>query len=275
MLSILGIGIAYPEDLSAPLTPTQLGARALLNALEMARIPKESLNLIIGDSSTPFETCPSEGQRIAGNLGLKIPCFDIVGGTHAFPIFLDQISKWSDDKTPDYVAFVSTNMAKDLAEPDNKRYFCDAAGAVILSTRIRGKLDLKTVQIERTNGNASAITIGKKLIINTNIVLQDDALTECILRSLVLFDQVLSAERAHLFVIPPPFFDRQGIDLFQKAGIPSDRILRMPRKSGFALGSSSIIALHSALSSLRSGDCVLLLSALDAVENSRSIFTVN
>jgi len=101
---------------AAVMTPTQLAVEAAKQAMDRACITTEQVGLIIADCATPYQTCPSEAQRLGGSLGLKVPAYDISAGASAFALSLDVLSSWREDRLPDYVLCVSTNVPTQLIQ---------------------------------------------------------------------------------------------------------------------------------------------------------------
>lgn len=141
-----------PHDfLDAPLlaseSPTDLGFRAAQVALERAGVAPEQLGLIVGDCATPREKTPSEAQRIGKRFNIKVPAFDITAGSVAFVQHLDTLDGWLPERTPEYVLVVSTNCPTENLTPAQIREspfrFCDAASAMVLSRRHRGRLSVR------------------------------------------------------------------------------------------------------------------------------------
>lgn len=95
---------------AATSTPSDLGAQAALAALNDAGVSPEQVGLILAGTSTPLETCPSEAQRIAKILGLKIPCFDMnAGGLDHFE-HMRALAFWKESSCPEYVLSLSTHV---------------------------------------------------------------------------------------------------------------------------------------------------------------------
>ncbi|NMC61905.1 MAG: hypothetical protein GYA55_01915, partial [SAR324 cluster bacterium] len=65
----------------ALISPTALGVKAAKDALESSGLQVGQLGLILGDTSTPIQTTPGEGQRIAGGLGIKGIAYDLVAAS--------------------------------------------------------------------------------------------------------------------------------------------------------------------------------------------------
>ena len=141
-----------PKDrlLTAAENTTLLGKAAVEKASENAGIKPEEIGLIIGDCATPTQTTPSEGQRITGKLGLKIPSYDISGGAVANILHVDTARRWKSGKLPNIAAFVSSNCpthALDFHDPITS-FFADGASAVIVSNEKLTKKAFRVVDSE-------------------------------------------------------------------------------------------------------------------------------
>lgn len=118
-------------------SPSDLGVKAVESAATKAGITVESIELLIGDTSTPWEVCPSEGQRVAGKLGRKIPSYDITASTCATSAQLSTLLKWKANKIPEYTALVSASAPTQVVnfrEGDERFIFGDGASAFIVSS---------------------------------------------------------------------------------------------------------------------------------------------
>ena len=137
----------------ATTSPTSLAVVAIRQALERAGITAEQVGLIIADTATPYQTCPSEAQRIGGALGVKIPAYDIVAGSASLPLYLEMLSSWKPERIPDYVLCVSTNtLSQHVAYFDSAlpaHLYGDAAAALVFSPRHAGKFKVVDSYLER------------------------------------------------------------------------------------------------------------------------------
>lgn len=117
-------------------SPSDMGIKAVEQALSKLGITTEQIELLIGDTSTPWEVCPSEGQRVAGRLGRKIPSYDITGSTCATSVQLSTLLKWKANKLPEYTVLISASAATQVInfnEGDERFIFGDGASAYIVS----------------------------------------------------------------------------------------------------------------------------------------------
>ena len=125
--------------------PAQLGAHAVSEALACAGIEQSELGLIIADCAVPIETCPSEAQRIAKELGIKVPAFDVTAGGATLTMHLDSLARWMNGSCPKYVASVSVatmTHAVDYRKGIDAAFWGDAASAVIVSMEHPGAYEV-------------------------------------------------------------------------------------------------------------------------------------
>lgn len=138
-----GNGDAWAASKAARENPTDLAVRAARQAIERAGISTDQLGLVIGECATAFQTAPSEGQRVAGRLGLKVPAYDVSSAQGPICQHLDMLCSWKDQELPDYVLCVATNCPTyrvNYRSGLEGAYLGDAAGAVIVSSRHAGRL---------------------------------------------------------------------------------------------------------------------------------------
>ena len=138
-----GNGDSWQASKVALESPTDLAVRAARQAIERAGIAAEELGLVIGDCATAFQSAPSEGQRVAGRLGLKIPAYDVFSGQGPVCQHLDMLSSWKEEVLPDYILCISSNCPTyrlNYRRGLEGVYLGDAAAALVVSIKHRGKL---------------------------------------------------------------------------------------------------------------------------------------
>jgi 3-oxoacyl-[acyl-carrier-protein] synthase III len=143
-------------------SPSEIGEAALRGALASAGLVPEDLTYVIGDTATPWETCPSEGQRIAGRLGLKVPSYDVTGIGCALSAALFSLTQWED--FPSLVGWVSSNLltqVTDFREGTEKDIFGDGAGACVISKDKRAGYEI--VDVKFTLNHSSKFEIEQDL----------------------------------------------------------------------------------------------------------------
>lgn len=125
------------------MTPTQMGVRAAEQAIERAGVAKEDIGLVIGNCCTPLQTIPAEAQRVAGELGLKVPAFDVMSACPAFATHLDYINSLRPERLPSLILCISTGTmtAKvNYRDRSDSAIWGDGAAAWLVSAECPGKL---------------------------------------------------------------------------------------------------------------------------------------
>lgn len=135
-----------------------LGAEAARRALIRASLEPQDIGLVVGDVSTPIETTPSEGQRVASQLGIKVPAYDVHGGPSAMALFSELLLNRKSEQLPDYVLCVTVNAPTHLinySEDDARFVFGDGAAAWICSRTKPNKLSIREARCENVFGSTT------------------------------------------------------------------------------------------------------------------------
>ena len=248
---------------AAETTPSLLGAEAAKQALTRAGIAIEQVGLIIADTATPYQTCPSEAQRIGGVFGVKVPAYDVVGGAKAFPLFFDLLKRWKADRFPEYVLCVSTNTPS-----QHVNYGVDSVGAALLGdsaaafvvSRVHpGKWEVQSANLEASGKRGPAITVSRSAVVNVeNVVRQQDVAQAMVSEFESLERDVPEAIRSGLF-IGPELYASDFQTIAAERGIPRERVVSLTGEYGYSLGSSQGIALASLWEQVSPGQIVVLL----------------
>ena len=119
-------------------TPSELGATAVRKALSKCSRESSDLNLILGATCTPLQTIPVESQRIGKELGVKIPAYDINGGSSDLALHIETLLSWKAERVPEHTLSVSTHIPTsrvNYADSANMEELAssDGGGAAILS----------------------------------------------------------------------------------------------------------------------------------------------
>jgi 3-oxoacyl-[acyl-carrier-protein] synthase III len=254
----------------ATATPTSLGVQAVRDVLQRTGLSIEQVGLLLGDTGTPYQTCPSEAQRIAGELGVKIPAYDLVGGIGAVPHMFSVLSRWSAARLPEYLLYVSTNTPSQHAhygrDPVAAGLFGDAAVALVLGKQRAAsgpsvRVAYAAFRAEETR--RTPIVIERSARVNTESLLsavQIKGFIAAEMQRLQQFDATLSQKA--LFVAPQLYAAEAGESLTQY-GVGSQQIISGVDENGFSLGSSHGVALTKSWSALQSGQPVVLMHCGD------------
>lgn len=129
-------------------SPTDLAFKAAEIALSRAGFASDQVGLILGDACAPIETTPSEGQRLGARLNIKSNAYDVTTAGNALLLHLSMLDASVPERLPDVIVCVSANTP---TQQVNYRtglgaaHLGDAATAVVVSPRLKGKLSLRDV----------------------------------------------------------------------------------------------------------------------------------
>ena len=126
-------------------TPTQLGVEAAKRAIKSAKISPEKIGLVVTNTCTPNATIPSEGQRIAKELGLGCPAYDALTACPAFAMHLDYLNAFKPEALPEYVLCINTAAMTQKVNYNDRTdgaIWGDGAAAWIVSPRHEGPLKI-------------------------------------------------------------------------------------------------------------------------------------
>ena len=239
-------------------SPTELGTRAAFMAIERAGIAIDDIGMVIGDTITSIETCPAEGQRIAGKLGLKIPAHDIATGGTPFAIQLDALRKWKPSVMPRYVLLVCTNTLTQTIDYQNSMlgaYFGDGAGAIIVSMDVSGKYSVVDTHVTFATGDFASFDLGRyqhlQLSIDEYLSYSKTATTS--LLEAAIKKNNLNPERTA--VVCGHLDIRSGLEACEDSGISANNFFTSVPQYGDSLGgtiSAGLVENEPALKSLES-----------------------
>lgn len=240
---------------------TELGYRAALAAIERAGIKPEEIGLVIGESSTPIETTPSEGQRVANRLGLRCPAYDVFGSSGSFVLQLDTLMSWRPESLPEYILCVSANSPTthvNYRQGNERIYFGDAGAAVVLSPRKEGRLRINDTFFACNPG------LGDILCIENfgHAEMREDLLSEFIEpKTDEMLGRAIEGNKlkssAVKFIgtqLSVPMLDAIG----QRHGIMPVHQMRNVAERGYSFGSSAVSVLADSWDEIRSGDTIVV-----------------
>ncbi len=245
-------------------TPTSLAATASRQALERAGIAAEQVGLILADTATPYQTCPSEAQRLGSALGVKIPAYDVVVGAASLPLYLEMLSSWKPERVPDYVLCVSTNtFSQHVAYGGSSAIpaylYGDAASAFVLSPRHTGKLKVASSFVENSMKRPATSVVERHVSCPADAALSTGEIVEKLSLSL----GQLSTAKLPAKVVGPQLYAGEFSEYEKALGLAQGSMISGTRDVGYALGASAGVALSSLWDSARAGDAIAVLHAGD------------
>lgn len=253
----------------ATVTPSKLAVTAIQQALDRAGVAIEQVGLILADTATPDQTCPSEAQRIGGLLGVKVPAYDVVSGSGTVPHYLEMISTWKPDRVPEYVLCVSTNTPSQhvsFSGASLPAYLLgDAATAMVLSLSHPGKLRVESSYMRKRRENRAAITIEGHVEVNCSFLPDRAELEAEIARSVTQLLERRADVRSGCLFIGPQLFAAQSATIAESLGFSPTDIVSAVGDCGYALGATIGCAISSAWDGIRSEQSIIVIHGGDGL----------
>ena len=243
-------------------TPTSVAVRAVKQALDRAGIAADKIGQIVGDNSTPIETTPSEAQRVGEALGLKIPCFDITGGSGALLVHLNSFRRTKAERVPEYVVCLTTSMATtrvDYRRGQERFLFGDGAVAVVLSCAHKGKLKIEHTSMTPTPAYRHTISLPMYGLLSVLFPSAADVASVVTgeLKSIATKVNGLAGS----FVVPPQLNLEIVKAVEEMASLSPDKVWWSGRDHGYTFGSSSLLPLALRWDTIAKGDQIVVVDA--------------
>ncbi len=239
-----------------------LGVQAALQAIERAGISKDDIGLVIGDTATPLETTPSEAQRIACGLDLKVPAFDLATGGASGIAHLATVSAWHRNRLPKYTLLVSANVAThrvDYSSPFEATTYGDGASAAVVSMEVPGKLTLEasSFNVDLSRLDLISVDIHGYIQVSSEQVLAA-SISEKVQDSIRCIRSHLGAYDKQIFVVLPQFPRSMLPEVDLRPGIVVEEWENFSRV-GNLLGASSLAVLSENFERLKSGQVAAVI----------------
>ncbi len=242
-------------------SPSDLALRATEVALARAGLSAEQVGLIMGDACSPVETTPSEAQRLGARLNIKANAYDVTTSGTALFLHLAMLDSSNPDKLPDVIVCVSANTPTQQANyrtGEGAAYLGDAATALIVSPRLRGKLTLR--DIDHTVDSAASFlafdTYGHVGIDAPKLseYMGKKAAERC--SHLVSTKQV---DCGTLWVVPPQFDAVSNAAVVNGGGVGAGTVWSNMARRGYTVGAAAFSVLADRWDELRSGDDIAII----------------
>jgi 3-oxoacyl-[acyl-carrier-protein] synthase-3 len=127
---------------ASTLSLAQMGASAAALALARAGVDASDIGMVVSGGCAPDTALPAEACRIAAELGLEVPCFDVNSACTSFFAGLRVLAMMRDDALPPYVLLVcpeGMTRTVDYGDRSAAVLWGDASVAAVLSTTIPGR----------------------------------------------------------------------------------------------------------------------------------------
>lgn len=257
---------------------TDMGEQAARQAVERAGLTVDQIGLVIGDCATPVEVTPSEGQRIAGRLGLKVPAYDIYTTQGICPAHLSILSTWRKERLPRYTLCVSTNAPTqriDYSHGSEGWMFADGASACVVSAEDMRGLELVWSRFSVDTARTSTFELDTLGHIRSHGI--DAAAVRAQAGELfsALADDVRISEdlRKSMFFWSLADLPLQQ-DILQAAGGPLGEVINSHAEIGNMLGTSSLYQLAAHWGSFEDKQMIGVLVAEGSINYGGAVFRV-
>lgn len=254
----------------------ELARLAVEQAVERAGISLSQIGLVIGETSTPLQTIPSQGQRVAGSLSLKVKAYDILAGSASPALHLATINSWQDARIPDYVLLVYSNVPTvfiDYSKVMNATArLSDSAAALVISPRHKGRLSLLTAssQSDVASANQDGFDIAAPLTMNHATEKMIEAQLEPTGQQ-ALKQSARAAKRN--FLMPTQISPKAVKHLAATLGFAGDQTL--VSEEGDSLSSGALAPLAQQWGNFASGDKIFAVQAGLGLQSGYFVLEVN
>ncbi|MCB0318636.1 MAG: hypothetical protein KDD56_07750 [Bdellovibrionales bacterium] len=129
----------------AKYTTTDLAVRACEQAVERAGIQLSQVGMIVMNNCTPVATVPCEAERVAHELGLSCPAFEVFTACPVFALHIDFLSNFKKSVLPEYILCISTaalTTKVNYCDRTDGAIWGDGAAAWVVSTCKEGRLEV-------------------------------------------------------------------------------------------------------------------------------------
>jgi 3-oxoacyl-[acyl-carrier-protein] synthase-3 len=245
-------------------TPSVLGYRAALKALENANISKEDLDLIIVATSSPEQISPSTACIIHNKLELEknIPAFDINAVCSGFVYAVSIAAPLITSGTYKNILIIATEAYSKVTNWDDQHcvFFGDGAGAVVLSRAEEGYLITKL----EANGKETGMT-GFNLSLGKPFVMKGKQVWEQAIKVLpqsisdILVEADLQIEDIKMLIPHQPSINILK-EVARKVNLPITKVKTVMDRYANIAGASIPIALDEAIRNgeIQLGDKIIL-----------------
>jgi 3-oxoacyl-[acyl-carrier-protein] synthase-3 len=120
-------------------TNAETGARAARLAMERAGIGPPQIGLVIAGGCSPQYSIPAEACRVAAELGIHAPAYDINSACSSFAVQLHHLRTMRPEALPDYVLVVNvenTTRTVDYRDRRTAVLWGDGSAAAVVSARV-------------------------------------------------------------------------------------------------------------------------------------------
>lgn len=258
------LGIVERRITSNQETPSIIGYKAALKALDSANISKEDLDMIIVATSSPEQISPSTACTIHNKLDIKknVPAFDVNAVCSGFVYAISLAAPLISTGAYKNILIIATEAYSKVTNWDDQHcvFFGDGAGAIVLSSSKEGYI---VTQLQ-ANGNGTGMT-GFNLPLNKPFIMKGKEVWNQAIKVLplsimnVLQEANLQASDIAMLVPHQPSINILKI-VAKEVGLPMSKVKTVMDRYANIAGASIPIALEDAISKgeIQIGDKIML-----------------
>ena len=258
------LGIVERRITSNQETPSIIGYKAALKALDNANISKEDLDMIIVATSSPEQISPSTACIIHNKLDIKrnVPAFDINAVCSGFVYAISIAAPLISSGACKNILIIAAEAYSKVTNWNDQHcvFFGDGAGAVVLGSSQEGYI----VSQLQANGNGTGMT-GFNLSLDKPFVMRGKEVWDQAIKVLppsiidVLTEAELEVEDLAMLVPHQPSINILKV-VAKEVGLPMNKVKTVMDRYANIAGASIPIALEDAISKgeIQIGDKVML-----------------
>lgn len=258
------LGIKERRVASYEETPSTIGYKAAVQALERANISKEDLDMIIVATSSPEQISPSTACIIHNKLNIQknVPAFDINAVCSGFVYAISVAAPLISSGACKNILIIATETYSKVTNWSDQHcvFFGDGAGAVVLGPSEDGYI---ITQLQ-ANGNGTGMT-GFNLPLDKPFIMRGKEVWDQAIKVLppsikdVLQEAQLQPQDIAMLVPHQPSINILKI-VAQEVGLPMKKVKTVMDRYANIAGASIPIALEDALSNneIKIGDKIML-----------------
>lgn len=128
-------------------TDSQMAARAAAMAVERAGLKMSDIGLVISGGCSSMWSLPAEACRIAAELELDVPAFDLNSGCSTFGTILHWVNAMKAEATPPYILVCTPEASTRVQNYDDRNsavLFGDCAAAAVVSLSVPARARVLT-----------------------------------------------------------------------------------------------------------------------------------
>lgn len=142
-----------------------MAAEACQMALKRANLTKADIGLVISGSCSAQWSLPAEACRVANELEIEAPCFDLNSGCATFGTILHFLSAMQPQATAPYILVLNPEASTRVIDYNNRNtavLFGDGASAAIVSLQVAAPtvVDTTTMHSDPSGWKAATIVAG-------------------------------------------------------------------------------------------------------------------